>query len=385
MATPPYALLMSTTPRPSKLRVVVIAEGPPARGGIPTFATTLVDHEWLRSAVDIELLNTTRRAVRRGGAPSVSNVGRLVVDVGRTWRAARRSDVVHVQTALMPLLPLLRALALCTSARIAGAVVLCHVHSGRVNSGRQEAFSPGRGTRFLLRGLRVADRVLTVSRSGTAALAPLIATTVETVDNAVDVGSFSIAPLAGEPPVLVYLGTLSRRKGMGDLLEALHLLRERGVDAWRLVIVGGPADVGAAEAAELQAAVQALGLGSSLVGALAPPDVRAQLLDADVFVLPSHWEGQPIAILEAMATGLPIVTTSVGANPDVVRAEIDGILVEPHDPPALAAALERVLSSSELRRSLGSSARERVSDGHDLDQLAHRMAGIYKETVGRRG
>ena len=366
-------------------RVVVVAQGPPARGGISTFAMSLVDDADLARSFSLDLLNTTRSAERRAGTFSVGNIRNAFVDAVRTYRSARTAEIVHVQTALMPALPLLRALSLCTAARIAGAAVLCHVHSGRVNSGQAEAFQPHWRERLLLRRLSVADAVLTVSRPGADALRPLLPRTrVEPVDNAVDTASFTTAALAGDPPTLLYVGTLSNRKGLSDLLTALRLLGDRGGPPYRLEIVGGSAEVGEAESEALRQAAREAGHGQALLGSLGPEQVRARLREADVFVLPSHWEGQPIAILEAMATGLPVVVTSVGANPDVVRDGVDGRVVPPHDPAALADALEQVLSDRDLRVRMGAAARERAVDRHDATRLSQRMAGIYREVAGRR-
>ncbi len=367
-------------------RVLVVAQGPPARGGIATFATTLVEDPGLNRSFEMSLLNTCRTAERRAGTWSTENVRHAFQDAHRTFRAARRADVIHVQTALMPLLPLARALALCVAGRLGGAAVLCHVHSGRVNSGQAEAFSPRAYVRLLLRGLAVADAVLTVSRAGAAALRPLVpGTVVEDVDNAVDVDAFPTAPLAGDPPTLLYVGTLSRRKGLVDLMRALELLAARGGAEYRLQVVGGSAEVGETEAEELRAAVRAAGHESALLGPRSPEQVREHLTQADVFVLPSHWEGQPIAILEAMASGVPVVVTAVGANPDVVRDGVDGLVVPSHDPAALADALERVLRDADLRRRLGASARERAAERHDSAVLRQRMTALYEQVLRRHG
>lgn len=359
-------------------RVVVVAQAAPARGGISTFANTLVEDPELSSAYEMVLLNTCRRAERRAGTWSVTNVRHALQDAARTYRAARSADVVHVQTALMPTQPLLRALLLCLAARLGGAAVLCHVHSGRVNSGRPEAFSPRRHERTLLRGLRVADVVLTVSRAGAEALRPLLPRTcVEPVDNAVPVAEFAQAPLTGDPPTVVHVGTLSHRKGLGDLVSALDLLAARGGPPYRLEVVGGSHEVGEEEADELRRAVASVAGAACLLGSLGADEVRERLRCADVFVLPSHWEGQPIAVLEAMATGLPVLVTAVGANPDVVRDGVDGLVVPPHDPAALADALGRLLGDPDLRRRLGAAARQRAAAHHDVAQLSARMSLLY--------
>jgi glycosyltransferase involved in cell wall biosynthesis len=366
-------------------RVVVVAQGPPAQGGIATFARTIVEDPVLAADVDLTLLNTTREAVRAGGRLTPANLWHAVADAVRVARAARRAEVIHIQTALLPTLPLLRALVLCAAGRAGGARILVHVHSGRANSGQAEAFTPGSVTRMLLRGLRLADTVLTVSEAGAHALGPLVpGSPVETVDNAVDVAAFEPAPLDAVIPTVVFAGTLSRRKGLGDLAVAVRRLRDDGL-AFELAVIGGANEVGDAEAEDVRAAFREAGFGASLLGPLAGDALRAHLHDADVFVLPSHWEGQPIAILEAMATGLPVVATQVGAIPDVVRDGIDGLLVAPHDVDALTAALRRVLTDVSARRAMGAAARARVADTRDLRHLRARLLTLYRAPArGRR-
>lgn len=366
-------------------RVVVVAQASPAQGGITSFAETIVAAPGALADFDMVLLNTTRQAVRVGGEVSAANVRHAVTDAWRVFRAARQADVVHVQTALMPLPPLLRAIALCAAGRLGGARVLCHVHSGRVNSGRTEAFDPGRLTRALLHGLAVAHGVLTCANLGTATLRRLVpGVPVETVDNAVDVDAFR--PQPGEPGevVVLFVGTLSQRKGLADLIEAARLLVERGVEGWRLMVVGGANEVGDAEADALRAAGAAAGVSDAFVGPLAGQALRDRIASAGVFVLPSHWEGQPIALLEAMASGVPVVATTVGAVPDVVRDGVDGLLVEPHRPHELADALHGLIKDEAERGRLGASARARVVERHGLDTLGGRLAEVYRASLAGR-
>jgi len=337
---------------------------------------TLIGDPQLATTFDLTLLNTTRKAIREAGSWSVSNAVHAMVDAVRTFRAARGADVVHVQTALMPTLPLLRAVGLCAGARLGGAGVLCHAHTGLINSGPGETFRPTRVQRWLLRRLRSVDAILTVSDAGARGLSPYLLN-VETVDNAVDVHSFELADVKAPMPTVLFVGTLAGRKGLFDLMAAMVGLRARGVTAWRLRVVGSGNEAGDREADQVRAAFEDAGLGEALKGPQWGDELRACLRSSSISCLPSHLEGQPIGILEAMASGLPVVATRVGGIPDQVRDGVDGLLVDRGDVTGLAAALERLIVSPELRARLGASARARAEERFDVPRFRDRMAGLY--------
>jgi glycosyltransferase involved in cell wall biosynthesis len=375
--------VVSDAPAQHRPSVLVVAAAAPALGGIPTFAQLLTDSPHVRAVARTRLLNTTRVAVREAGTLSAANVAHAVTDVVRVLRAGRHVDVVHVHAAPGRTYPLLRMLALCAAARASGAGVICHVHSARINGGSPEGFSPGRVYRHLLRRLAFVDLVLTVSDTGTRVLQRLVpGTRVETLDNAVDVAAFGLARPDRDPAVLLFVGTLSVRKGLLDLFAAASRLRSR-VAGWRLVVVGGPAEVGEREAGQVRAAAEAAGMADALVGEERDRALRDRLAAASALVLPSHWEGQPMVLLEAMASGLPVVATRVGAVPDVVRDGVDGLLVDAGDVTALAAAMERVVTSPELRRRWGAAAHARALERHDLPVLAARLGVLYGQVAER--
>jgi glycosyltransferase involved in cell wall biosynthesis len=380
--------LSSPAPNPAaagrRPRVVVVAQARPAQGGIASFAENIVDDPTLNTLAQMSLLNTTRQAVRTAGRLSGSNLRNAAVDAVRVFRAARRADVVHVQSAPGRLFPLARMVALCTAARLGGAGVLCHVHSGRVNGGNAEGFAPSRTYLWILRRLPRTVGVLTVSNAGTRVLRRLLpGRHVETVDNAVDVSRFTRSAPDRDPVVLLFVGTLSTRKGLYDLAEAASRLRAAGdLPPWQLRVVGGAAEVGEQEAEAIREAFRAKGLADCLVGPLGGDAVVEALGAASVFVLPSHWEGQPMVILEAMSAGLPVVSTTVGAIPDVV-GEGEGVLVAPHDVDALTAALADLVRDPDARVRLGEGARKRAESAHDMPVLAGHLAALYTQAARR--
>ena len=114
-------------------------------------------------------------------------------------------------------------------------------------------------------------------------------------------------------------------------------------------------------------------------------DVADLLARADVFVLSSTSEGLPVSILEAMAAALPVVASSVGGVAEAVDEGETGFLVPPRDPVLLAAALERLLDDSTLRRRLGANGRERVREHFGLEAFQRAHVDVYRRELVRRG
>ncbi len=356
------------------------------RGGIATFAETITADPGLNAQFAMELLNTGRVANREGGRLSLDNLRFALQDAWRTFRAARSADIVHVQLVADPGLPALRAAALNLAGSLGKARLVAHVHSAVGNAGRPEFADYSWRDRLALRSLRRADRVCTVSDAGTAAMRRFAGRTpVETVDNSVDVWAFRPERVDREPATVLFVGVVCKRKGTVELARAAHLLRQRGVDGWRLVVVGGQGPTPAPEYQEIVAEFAAAGLSEALVGAEYGDQVKQRLNEADVFVLPSYLEGQPIAIIEAMASGVPVIGTTIGAVPQLVRDGVDGRVVEPGDVEALAAALEQLVTDPALRARMGAAIRAHAESGHSLERLSARLAEVYTDVLERAG
>lgn len=175
---------------------------------------------------------------------------------------------------------------------------------------------------------------------------------------------------------LLFLGNIGRLKGCYVLLAALAAVKSTFPDV--RLLCGGDGD----HASFLRdAAKRGLQDNVQLLGWVTGPAKRRLLARSTLFVLPSYAEGLPMALLEAMAAGMPIVSTPVGGIPDAVRDGIDGVLVPPGDAPALAHAIERLLSDDRLRESLGTSARARAIENYGVDQVVDRLESIYGHAI----
>ncbi|MEN9797161.1 MAG: hypothetical protein RL653_857 [Pseudomonadota bacterium] len=180
--------------------------------------------------------------------------------------------------------------------------------------------------------------------------------------------------LSPTAPLVAYVGRLSHEKGVDVLLHAWPLLQRQAPGAELLLAGEGPARPA------LESQVLKLGLGRTvhLLGAVSAPE--QVLCAADAAVLPSRTEGLPVALLEAMASGLPVVATAVGGTPEVLDAET-GQLVLPDDPPALARALAQALHSPEAQSAAGR-ARARIESLHGAAAVAARHLALY-DAMGR--
>jgi glycosyltransferase involved in cell wall biosynthesis len=187
---------------------------------------------------------------------------------------------------------------------------------------------------------------------------------------------------AGDEPIgLLCVATLTPRKGYDILLDALAAIP---CDRWRLRCAGSlDRDPGTTARVRARLRDGRLAERVTLVGDLGAARLSEEYDRADVFVLATLYEGYGMAVAEALARGLPVVSTATGAIPDLAGADA-GIIVAPGDPGALADALTRVLSDGDLRTRLGEGAR-RVRDRLPTwDAAVGRMAGVLTQIRDRR-
>jgi glycosyltransferase involved in cell wall biosynthesis len=178
----------------------------------------------------------------------------------------------------------------------------------------------------------------------------------------------------GDALAIGVVAALERRKGHDVLFRALARLAEGGGLRFRCLVCGD-----GSERASLERLARELGIARS-VGFLGEQRQVADVLAAlDVFVLPSRHEGLGVAILEAMAMGLPVVASAVGGIPEAVASGRTGILVPAEDPDALAAAIFALGRDPEHARRMGSAGRERVIAEFSIEAMTSRYERLYEE------
>lgn len=305
----------------------------------------------------------------------------------RLWKLLRkqRPNVVHTRN--------LAALDSLIVARLIPGIKTVHGEHGRDIYDLE-----GRNRKYvLLRKLmrRFVNRYITVSRDLYQWLVSEIGVQSSRVDqiyNGVDLLKFSPdrPPVDGKfvgliPPspdriVLGTVGRLAAVKNQELLVRAFDTLNRRGIQPHReicLLIVGdGP------QAEYLSAVINDLSLQDLVYLTGDRDDIPELLRIMDVFVLPSLAEGISNTLLEAMATGLPLIATDVGGNPEVVRNGVNGFLVPSADVEAMADAMESLINDCEMRLRMGKAGREIVSESFSWETTVEAYLSVYDAVTG---
>lgn len=376
---------------PTGPHIVIVGPVPPPMHGVARATQNLVDSELVSSAFVVRHLDTSDRR-------SLSNLGRVdlhntVLALKAVGELARLCSTEHPDLLYYTLSQnspaIVRDVSLVLVARLFGTGSVAQLAGARYGEFLRRRGFAGRLMRF---ALRRADRILVLGGSQRSEIAALSGhNRVGVVPNGLNSEEIPARVLrhSEQRSHALYLGALVEAKGLVIAIEALGLARAAGLRI-TLTCGGEWADerfrdkVGQLlNVLDLQGAVDFPGLLSGVAK-------QDALERADVFVLPSFAEGQPISILEAMAAGLPVVSTAVGAIPDTVQNGVTGILTEVGDAGAMAGALAFFCEHPAVRLSMGDAGRRRVRQVYTLDathrQLIHELGLALlarDERVGR--
>jgi glycosyltransferase involved in cell wall biosynthesis len=177
-----------------------------------------------------------------------------------------------------------------------------------------------------------------------------------------------------EQSIVLIAARLDEQKGHRYLLQAAALVPE----AVFVLAGSGP------ERANLEAQARKLGLSDRVLFLGYRPDVPDLLACSDLFVLPSLFEGLPLAVLEASAAGKPVIASAIGGNDEIIVHGETGLFVPPADPAALAAAIRTVLSNPQLAQRLGAAGKARVHKHFSAEGMVERVTLIYEQILSSR-
>ena len=355
----------------SRTRVAHLGPHPAGRGGMPAVMRALLSSR-LGEQYALEVIPTYDRPEPLA---RLSYFLRATARLIR-WCAGRGRRIVHVHTTVRG--SLYRKSALVAVAKLLRRPVILHLHAGAGDIGDFDSrIGPVRRALFG-RAFRTADRVLSVSQaSATEIERRLGCTGVMVVPNAAPEPGAASNGGGGEGVTVLYLGGFANRaKGGAVLAEALPALIEMCPDAE--VVLAGPGDP--------PPHLRPL-LDNGAVrwhGWLDEPLKEEELGRCDIFVLPSISEGLPVALLEAMSWGRAIVAARVGGVPEVLSDGVDGVLVEPRHPGALAKEIARLAGDEPRRARLGGAARARA-ERLNSEEVFGRLDAVYRELAAPAG
>jgi glycosyltransferase involved in cell wall biosynthesis len=177
--------------------------------------------------------------------------------------------------------------------------------------------------------------------------------------------------------MVLMVGALTERKGHGSLFSAAYMLRERGIRL-RYVICGE-----GSLRTHLEAQVRILGLQDVVHFTGFTSEVTGYLAAADIFVHVPLWEGLGVAVIEALAAGLPVIASRVGGIPELIDDHVTGLLIPPQDVDSLAIAIEQLVQNPQWAETLGTKGQAFVQAQFDVSVMARANESLYNELLFR--
>ena len=282
-------------------------------------------------------------------------------------------EIVHVNMASDS--SYFRKSVFIRTARFFGKKIVIHQHGGDFAHFYHEELSE-RGRAGVRRVLGMADAFLVLAPAWKEFFGGLVGEERITVlPNAIPV--FPAVQKSYGQHKLLFLGRLCREKGICELLSCIPALREKYPDL--KLYLGG-----IWEDASLQREADRYPEQVVQTGWISGEEKRKYLEECDIFVLPTYFEGQPVAVLEAMAASCAVVASDTGGIPMMITDGENGILTEPKNQRALLDALDGVLSDAGLCRRLGEKARKRAEQDYSLEENMNRLLRIYESVAHKK-
>lgn len=369
-----------------RLRVLMVGNDPSVKGGITSVISQLMGHDWAADGVTMKFIPTYIAA----------NPVRKMLFFAKALRRIRallanpqtRPDVVHIHMSYKG--SFVRKQQVHGLCRKYGVPDVLHMHGsefakwyGGCKASQQEQ---------IRRMLREASAVIVLGEQWRARIQGIEPdANIVVASNAVRIPSGVVHwPAAGEPFRVLFMGVLIERKGVADLLDAVALLRDSGRLGDMCVVIAGTGT----QEDELKVKAGELGLLGDVAGADAGVPVvefvgwtdgekkRALFEQCQALVLPSYNEGLPVAVLEAIAHGMPVVATNVGDMAAAVHDGENGYLIEPGDVHALADTLAKIAADRNRYEAMSQASRALAERDFSDAGYFHTIRAVYRQAVG---
>jgi len=359
----------------AKPRVLMLGPLPPLTGGMATVTANLSASALARTC-RLTVINNGKttledRSFLTGAAAQARLLGQVLTIICR-----ENVQIVHIHT--IQFFGFWRDCVHLLAARLLGCRVFLHNHGASFD---QWAAQMGALARGVLRwSFECAAGVIVLTGGWLEKLKPYAPRARWfAVPNGVPLPD-RVNDVTTAPPLFLFLGDWTARKGVHDLVTATQLASERGF-AGVVHLAGFEKEPGQLDALRRRIDEGPCASRFCILGTLSGPAKNEALASAHCLVLPSYAEGLPVAILEAMAHGLPIIATQVGAIGEAVSDGQEGFLIDPGDVAALADRMCRLGGDPVLRQRMGAAARRRADAEFSLDAMVDRIVALYDEVL----
>lgn len=370
-----------------KIHILMIGPGTSDIGGVTTFVHFILNSAYLNQRFIITHMDTARGPQNQStaGRLSVLNLSFMLQQIFKLCKilVIEKPQIVHLNVTAG--LSFWKSIIFIIISRIFHAKAIAHIHGGDFN--RFYDTSGNTKRKLISRTLALADVMVVLSGWWRAYIERILPknTEVEVIPNAPDESFFysleSDQTADGKDGnTILFVGSIGKRKGIFDILSAIPIV-VKGWDAARFIFLGEEEIAGEKENVLQTCRENNLLDHVRFAGWVTGDEKRKYYQQADIFILPSYAENLPFSLLEAMAVGLPVVTTPVGGIPELVEDGRNGFLIRPGNYQDLAESTLRLLKNSQLREELGRNARLRIQQQYSPRRIEEQWETLYVELL----
>ena len=373
----------------NKPKILIVGPGPSQVGGLATFVEILLNSETLNKNYELIHFDITRGKRGDGIASRFAIINLFYLarqSLALIWVGlTKRPRIMHVP--FTSFWAFWKDTFFILLARAFGIKVVAHLHGGVFDRYFRESHPWVR--RLIGWSMSRADVVITLSEQWKKFLLEEVRPDlrVDVIPNSVD-SAFAHAsledtqPLRSDRKTVLFVGGLGHRKGVYDILKAIPRVAEKHPTV-RFLFAGQEEARGEWERIEKVWSENHLEEHAQFLGCVTGLAKLDLFLRADIFLLPSYGENLPYSLLEAMAAGLPVVATPVGAIPEIVEEGRNGFLIPPGDVQSLAERIMQLLGDPRLRILMSHANREKIRHGYMPESSMTHFDTVYKKLLAR--
>ncbi len=365
----------------NKSTILIVGPTPPPMGGIATYVEDMLKSR-ISEEYDVLHLNTSRsfsikKSLMMNLSLFCSNLLRLVYLL-----LIHRPQIVHIHTSSY-LSFWEKSIFLIVSKLFSRKIVL-HVHGAKFDSFYK---NNGMINKFLIRKIfRYCDNVVVLSLKWKNFFLSLVdQNKISVIPNGIEYTKFesfekSFPKISNGKIQILFLGNLTQRKGIYDILEVVPKIKDKFIDV-NFVFAGSEEFPGDLNRFKKECVAKEINNSIKLIFNFSDNEKMKLFFESDIYLLPSYAEGLPISLLEAMAAGLPVISTPVGGIPEVIEEGVNGFIISPGDTDDLANKICKLVEDKDLREMMGEKNQLTIKQMYDWLIVSKKISSMYYSIV----